>query len=146
MIVHVLRGCGLDPAYVVGGELRDTGVNAGWGRGEWIVVEADESDRSLLTLWPEIAVLTNAELDHHSTYGSRLDLEQTLREFMGRARARRGRVGPPAAPGAGRGGRARLRRRRRRDVSAGLEVRLARARGVAVGAGTPQRRQRRRAR
>ncbi len=85
MIVHILRGCGLDPAYVVGGELRDTGVNAGWGSGEWIVVEADESDRSLLRLWPEIAVLTNAELDHHSTYSSRLDLEQTLREFMGRA-------------------------------------------------------------
>ena len=90
MIVHVLRGCGLDPAYVVGGELGDTGVNAGWGRGEWIVVEADESDRSLLKLSPEIALLTNAELDHHSTYGSRLDLEQTLREFM--AARRRGAV------------------------------------------------------
>ncbi|HTT29937.1 MAG TPA: UDP-N-acetylmuramate--L-alanine ligase [Solirubrobacteraceae bacterium] len=85
MIVHILRECGLDPAYVVGGELGDTGVNAGWGRGKWIVVEADESDRSLLKLSPEIAVLTNAELDHHSTYGSRLDLEETLREFMGRA-------------------------------------------------------------
>jgi UDP-N-acetylmuramate--alanine ligase len=86
MIVHILQGCGLDPAYVVGGELRGTGANAGWGSGDWIVVEADESDRSLLQLWPEIAVLTNAELDHHSTYSSRLDLEQTLREFMGRAR------------------------------------------------------------
>jgi UDP-N-acetylmuramate--alanine ligase len=86
MIVHILRACGLDPAYVVGGELGDTGVNAGWGSGEWIVVEADESDRSLLRLWPEIAVLTNAELDHHSTYSSRLDLEETLRDFMGRAK------------------------------------------------------------
>lgn len=85
MIVHILRRAGLDPAYVVGGEVRDTGANAGWGRGEWIVVEADESDRSLLRLWPEVAVLTSAELDHHSTYGSRLDLEQTLREFVGRA-------------------------------------------------------------
>lgn len=85
MIVHILRRAGLDPAYVVGGEVRDTGANAGWGRGEWIVVEADESDRSLLRLWPEVAVLTNAELDHHSTYGSRLELEETLREFVGRA-------------------------------------------------------------
>jgi UDP-N-acetylmuramate--alanine ligase len=85
MVVHVLDACGLDPAYVVGGELRGTGANAGWGRGEWIVVEADESDRSLLRLAPEIAVLTNAELDHHATYKSRLDLEDTLREFMGRA-------------------------------------------------------------
>jgi UDP-N-acetylmuramate--alanine ligase len=85
MIVHILQGCGLDPAYVVGGELRGTGANGGWGSGDWIVIEADESDRSLLQLWPEIALLTNAELDHHSTYSSRLDLEQTLREFMGRA-------------------------------------------------------------
>ena len=85
MVVHALRGAGLDPAYVLGGELRDTGSNAGWGEGEWIVVEADESDRSLLKLDPQIAVLTNAELDHHSTYASRLELEQTLREFMIRA-------------------------------------------------------------
>lgn len=85
MIVHALLRCGLDPCYVVGGELRTTGANAGWGSGEWIVVEADESDRSLLKLQPEIAVLTNAELDHHSTYASRLDLEQTFRTFMARA-------------------------------------------------------------
>ena len=84
MIVHVLRASGLDPAYVVGGELRGTGTNAGLGSGDRIVVEADESDRSMLRLHPEIAVLTNAELDHHATYSSRLDLEATLREFMGR--------------------------------------------------------------
>ncbi len=80
-----MRGCGLDPAYVLGGELRCTGSNAGWGDGDWIVIEADESDRSLLELWPQIAVLTNAELDHHSTYESRLDLEDTFRTFMARA-------------------------------------------------------------
>ena len=85
MVVHALRGCGLDPSYLLGGELRSTGSNAGWGRGEWIVVEADESDRSLLKIWPRIAVLTNAELDHHSTYASRLDLEETFAEFMARA-------------------------------------------------------------
>ncbi len=85
MTVHALRGAGLDPSYVLGGELRGTGSNAGWGEGEWIVIEADESDRSLLRLHPQIAVLTNAELDHHSTYGSRLDLEATFRTFMARA-------------------------------------------------------------
>jgi UDP-N-acetylmuramate--alanine ligase len=85
MVVHALRGAGLDPSYVLGGELRSTGSNAGWGTGDWIVVEADESDRSLLELWPQIAVLTNAELDHHSTYSSRLELEQTFRTFMTRA-------------------------------------------------------------
>jgi UDP-N-acetylmuramate--alanine ligase len=86
MIVDVLRGCGMDPAYAVGGELRSTGLNADWGTGEWIVIEADESDRSLLNYTPEIAVLTNSELDHHSTYSSRLDLEATFAEFVGRAR------------------------------------------------------------
>ena len=85
MIVHAMRGCALDPSYLVGGELGDTGSNAGWGTGEWVVVEADESDRSLLKLDPDIAVLTNAELDHHATYSSRLDLEATLAEFMSRA-------------------------------------------------------------
>jgi UDP-N-acetylmuramate--alanine ligase len=85
MAVHALQGAGLDPSYVVGGELRSTGSNAAWGTGEWIVVEADESDRSLLKLHPEIAILTNAELDHHSTYASRLDLEETFRIFMARA-------------------------------------------------------------
>lgn len=87
MAVAALQGAGLDPCYAIGGELRSSGLNAGWGDGEWIVVEADESDRSLLKLEPEIAVLTNAELDHHSTYASLRDLERTLAQFMSRARA-----------------------------------------------------------
>jgi len=87
MVVHALRACGLDPPYALGGELRSTGAGAGWGSGEWIVVEADESDRSLLELDPQIAVLTNAELDHHSTYASRLELEDTFRTFMARGQA-----------------------------------------------------------
>jgi len=87
-IVEVLRAGGADPPYVVGAELRDTGVGAAWGDGEWMVIEADESDRSLLKLTPEIAVLTNAELDHHATYGSRLELEETFRVFMAKASAR----------------------------------------------------------
>jgi UDP-N-acetylmuramate--alanine ligase len=86
MVLQALRGAGLDPAYVVGGELRDTGVNAAWGSGEWIVVEADESDRSLLKLAPSIAVLTNAELDHHATYASQAELEATFATFMASAR------------------------------------------------------------
>jgi UDP-N-acetylmuramate--alanine ligase len=88
MIVHALKGAGLEPSYVLGGELRSTSSNAGWGAGEWIVVEADESDRSLLKITPQIAVLTSAELDHHTTYASELDLEETLREFMARAGTR----------------------------------------------------------
>jgi UDP-N-acetylmuramate--alanine ligase len=85
MIVHALRGCGMDPAYLVGGEVRSTGSNAGWGAGEWLVVEADESDRSLVKLAPRIAALTNAELDHHATYASQLDVDETFRAFLATA-------------------------------------------------------------
>ncbi|MDX6696881.1 MAG: UDP-N-acetylmuramate--alanine ligase [Solirubrobacteraceae bacterium] len=85
MLVRILREAGLDPSYLVGASLTETGTNAEWGAGEWIVVEADESDRSLLHLRPEIAVVTNLELDHHSTYSSRLDLDSTIREFLGGA-------------------------------------------------------------
>jgi UDP-N-acetylmuramate--alanine ligase len=85
MVVHALRGCGLDPGYLVGGEVRSTGSNAGWGAGEWLVVEADESDRSLLKLQPRVAVLTNAELDHHATYASQRDVDDTFRAFLAMA-------------------------------------------------------------
>ncbi|HEU4703804.1 MAG TPA: UDP-N-acetylmuramate--L-alanine ligase [Conexibacter sp.] len=85
MVVHALRGCGMDPGYLVGGDVRSTGSNAGWGAGEWVVVEADESDRSLLKLHPDVAVLTNAELDHHATYASQQDVDETFRAFLARA-------------------------------------------------------------
>ena len=78
MVVHAL---GAD-SYLVGGEVRSTGANAGWGPGEWLVVEADESDRSLLKLSPTIAVVTNAELDHHTTYASGRDVDDTFRAFL----------------------------------------------------------------
>jgi UDP-N-acetylmuramate--alanine ligase len=82
MVVHGLIGAGADPSYLVGGEVRSTGTNAGWGTGEWLVVEADESDRSLLKLHPTIAVVTNAVLDHHTTYASQRDVDETFREFL----------------------------------------------------------------
>jgi UDP-N-acetylmuramate--alanine ligase len=85
MLVHAMRGAGMDPSYLVGGEVRSTGANAGWGSGEWLIVEADESDRSLLKLEPTIAVLTNAELDHHTTYASQRDVDDTFREFLAKA-------------------------------------------------------------
>jgi UDP-N-acetylmuramate--alanine ligase len=85
MIVHALIGCDLDPSYLVGGEVRSTRTNAAWGTGEWLVVEADESDRSLLKLSPRIAVLTNAELDHHTTYASQRDVDETFRTFLASA-------------------------------------------------------------
>src|SRR3954470_3804185 len=85
MAAHVLVSLGLDPAYLIGGELRSTGTNAAWGSGSWLVVEADESDRSFLKLAPALAVVTNVELDHHATYRSSLEIEAAFEEFAGLA-------------------------------------------------------------
>ena len=82
MTAHVLLGCGMDPAYLIGGELRSTGRNAAWGAGDWLVVEADESDRSMLALHVEVAVVTNVELDHHATYGSLREVQEVFRELL----------------------------------------------------------------
>jgi UDP-N-acetylmuramate--alanine ligase len=86
MLVHGLRGIGADPAFALGGELPGAGpggaaANAGWGEGEWIVAEADESDASFLELSPEVAVVTNIELDHHSRWASRAELEAAFARF-----------------------------------------------------------------
>jgi len=82
MAAHALMRIGWEPSYVIGGALRTTGANAGWGAGEWLVVEADESDRSFLQLAPEVALVTNIELDHHTTYASHAELEQAFAEFL----------------------------------------------------------------
>ena len=82
MATHALMRIGWEPSYVIGGALRTTGTNAGWGDGDWLVVEADESDRSFLALSPEVGVVTNIELDHHTTYGSREELERAFAEFL----------------------------------------------------------------
>ena len=85
MAAHVLVSLGLDPSYLIGGELRSTGTNAHWGSGPWLVVEADESDRSFLKLAPDLAVVTNVELDHHSTYRSTLEIEEAFETFASAA-------------------------------------------------------------
>jgi UDP-N-acetylmuramate--alanine ligase len=74
MIAFVLSELGLDPAWLVGGEIAQLGGNAGAGEG-WLVVEGDESDRTVERLRPEIGVVTNVELDHHSTFGSAAEVE-----------------------------------------------------------------------
>jgi UDP-N-acetylmuramate--alanine ligase len=91
MIVHALRDAGADPAFLLGGELPGVGpggaaANAGWGGGEWIVAEADESDASFLRLRPEVAVITNVELDHHSHWASNAELADAFRTFAEPAR------------------------------------------------------------
>src|ERR1700677_553885 len=85
MIVHALRAAGLRPGWLVGAPVGGGLANAEWGEGEWLVVEADESDRSMLSLQVEVAVLTNVELDHHASYGSLAELEEAFREFLAHA-------------------------------------------------------------
>jgi UDP-N-acetylmuramate--alanine ligase len=81
MIAFVLARGGLDPDAVIGGRLRAFGSNARLGRGEYMVAEADESDRSFLMLWPSIAVITNIDREHMESYGSFEELQQAFAEF-----------------------------------------------------------------
>ena len=83
MCAHVLIEAGVAPSYLIGGELRTTSRNADWGDGEWLVIEADESDRSFLKLSPEVAVVTSVELDHHATYRSTREIESAFEDFAG---------------------------------------------------------------
>ena len=85
MLVHALRAAGLAPGWMVGGFLGEGEPNAGWGEGEWLVVEADESDRSMLSLNVNIAVLTNVELDHHTAFASLAELREAFASFLAAA-------------------------------------------------------------
>ena len=166
MCIWALRATGADPAFFLGGELPGAGpdgepTNAGWGEGEWVVAEADESDASFLKLQPEVAVITNLELDHHSRWSSLAELSEAFAAFAAPAsglvtgadvrlpgqeaqRVVRFALEPAAGEppqeaellatdiGAEPGGGIRFRAQGRRDRHGGLPA----------GPGTPQRRQR----
>ncbi len=90
MIASAMRAIGEDPAFFIGGEIPGLGeagaaANAGWGEGEWVVAEADESDGSFLVLDPEIAVVTNVEMDHHTQWGSLAELTRAFTDFLAKA-------------------------------------------------------------
>jgi UDP-N-acetylmuramate--alanine ligase len=92
MLAWALRALGADPAFFVGGEVPGLGpdgeaVNAGWGGGDWVIAEADESDGSFLRLKPEVAIVTNIEMDHHNRWGSLAELRAAFAEFAAGARA-----------------------------------------------------------
>jgi UDP-N-acetylmuramate--alanine ligase len=87
MVAHILRKLGLDPSWLVGAAVGAGLPNAHWGAGEWLVVEADESDRSMLSLDVEIAVLTNVELDHHDAFHSLAELREAFAAFLAGAGA-----------------------------------------------------------
>ena len=81
MIALVLERAGLDPTAVIGGRFRAFGSNARLGRGDYMVAEADESDRSFLKLFPTIAVMTNIDREHMEAYGGFDDLLQAFVDF-----------------------------------------------------------------
>ena len=81
MVALVLERAGLDPTAVIGGRLSAFGSNARLGRGECMVAEADESDRSFLKLSPAVAVITNIDREHMDAYGSFADLQQAFIDF-----------------------------------------------------------------
>lgn len=85
MLAHMLRAAGMDPGWLIGAPIGGGLANAHWGEGEWLVVEADESDRSMLSLSVEIAVLTNVELDHHTAFASLAELREAFAAFLSRA-------------------------------------------------------------
>jgi UDP-N-acetylmuramate--alanine ligase len=81
MIAFCLDRLGLDPAFLIGGEVPQLEGNARAGEG-WLVAEGDESDRSLELLVPRIAVVTNVELDHHSTFGSESEVRKLFEGWL----------------------------------------------------------------
>ena len=83
LVASLLAEGGLDPTFVIGGRLNSAGTNARLGTGEFLVAEADESDASFLYLQPTMAVVTNIDADHMTTYGGDFDrLRQTFIEFL----------------------------------------------------------------
>ena len=85
LVASVLAEAGLDPTFVIGGRLNSAGANAKLGQGEYIVVEADESDASFLNLLPVMAVVTNIDADHMETYGHDFEkLKSAFVEFLHR--------------------------------------------------------------
>jgi UDP-N-acetylmuramate--alanine ligase len=86
MIAFVLAELGQDPAWLVGGEVPQLGGNAGAGEG-WLVVEGDESDRTLERLRPQVAVVLNVELDHHATFASEAEVRELFDRWAATAPA-----------------------------------------------------------
>lgn len=84
MVSLVLRRAGMDPTLIVGGIMHDVGSNAVIGSGEWLVIEADEFDRSFLQFDPRVAIITNLEADHLDCYRDLDDLTDAFRAFVAR--------------------------------------------------------------
>ena len=88
MLSLILVEAGMHPSFLIGGDVNEIGTNAVWDTGEWIVVEADESDGTFLHLVPDIAIVTNVEPDHLDHYGSFDAVRTAFAEFLASARHR----------------------------------------------------------
>ncbi len=86
MLALILVETGTRPSFLIGGDVNEIGTNAAWGDGEWIVVEADESDGTFLSLTPDVAVVTNVEADHLDHYGTFDALRAAFERFVASAR------------------------------------------------------------
>jgi UDP-N-acetylmuramate--alanine ligase len=82
MLALVLREAGRRPSFLIGGDLNEVGTNASWEEGEWLVVEADESDGTFLELAPDAAIVTNVEPDHLSHWGDFASLVAGFDQFL----------------------------------------------------------------
>ncbi|MDQ6613259.1 MAG: UDP-N-acetylmuramate--L-alanine ligase [Actinomycetota bacterium] len=85
MLALVMVEAGLRPSFIIGGDINEVGSGAAWGAGEWLVVEADESDGTFLALAPQIGVVTSVEADHLDYYGSLAAMEEAFERFLARA-------------------------------------------------------------
>ncbi len=84
LISHLLIEAQLDPTVIVGGIMHNLGSNARYGKGDFLVAEADESDRSFVSLFPTLAVITNIDLEHLDVYRDGIDLKKTFLQFLER--------------------------------------------------------------
>lgn len=82
MVTHLLRDAGLDNGAFVGGIMANYGTNFLMGHGAWWVAEADEFDRSFLTLWPDVTILTSVDADHLDVYGTDDQVRAAYRDFV----------------------------------------------------------------
>lgn len=82
LMTHILTEAGLDPMFLIGGEVRGLGSNAGVGAGTHVVVEADEYDKAFLAYRPDVAIVLNVEPDHMDVFKDEEDLNESFRQFM----------------------------------------------------------------
>src|SRR5262249_58472274 len=82
MLALIRRAAGWRPSFIIGGDLNEVGTNAAYDDGEWLVVEADESDGTFLELAPDAGIVTNVEPDHLDHYGRFADLTAAFEEFF----------------------------------------------------------------